>query len=66
MPVLREAYPHLEGKYQRYYRGPYAPQDYTQQVIARVNELRAQYGMDHAHPASERRGSPRGQLQMAL
>ena len=35
MPVLRESFPHLEGKYQHYYKGPYAPKDYTRGYLPR-------------------------------
>src|SRR5438105_6290641 len=34
MPALREAYPLLAGKYERDYRGHYAPKDYTQELVA--------------------------------
>ena len=44
MPALRAAYPHLAGKYERYYRGAYAPKDYTREVIACVHRLREKYG----------------------
>ena len=67
MPVLREAYPHLEGKYERYYRGPYAPKDYTREVVARVGELRAKYGLDRprAGPDSPPKQST-GQLALGI
>lgn len=45
MPVLREAYPHLLPRYVQYYRGPYAPQYYTQEVLAKVAELREKWGL---------------------
>ena len=66
MPVLREAYPHLEGKYERYYKGPYAPKDYTREVVARVGELRAKYGLNRpqAHAAPPRQ--PAGQLRLTF
>ena len=64
MPALREAYPHLAGKYERYYRGPYAPADYTREVIALVNRLRARWGFTANH---HQRLTPRaGQLQLAI
>ncbi len=65
MPALREAYPHLAGKYERYYRGPYAPKDYTREVIAIVNRVRERCGFaaDHHRP---RGPEPRGQLQLAI
>jgi len=49
MPALREAYPHLAGKYERYYRGAYAPKDYTREVIALVNRLRTKHGFTGEH-----------------
>jgi DNA repair photolyase len=66
MPALREAYPHLTTRYEKYYRGAYAPKEYTQQVLAKVSELREKYGFgERAHgPAPQRERS--GQLQMAL
>ena len=62
MPALREAYPHLAGKYERYYRGPYAPKDYTREVIARVGEIRTKYGLDRPRVGPD---SPR-QLALGL
>jgi DNA repair photolyase len=60
MPVLREAYPHLEGKYERYYKGPYAPKDYTREVVTLVGEIRARYGLDptekHRPPSKQTAG----------
>jgi DNA repair photolyase len=66
MPVLREAYPHLEGKYERYYQGTYAPKDYTREVVAVVGELRAKYGLDrdHAHIPAPRQ--PAGQMALGI
>jgi DNA repair photolyase len=49
MPALREAYPHLAGKYERYYRGPYAPKDYTREVIALVTRIRDRHGFADGH-----------------
>jgi len=66
MPALREAYPYLMPRYEKYYRGPYAPKEYTQQVLAKVSELREKYGFAE-RPHSSAPGQPgRGQLQMAL
>jgi len=66
MPALREAYPHLTARYEKYYRGAYAPKEYTQQVLAKVSELREKYGFgERTHaPAPQREHA--GQLQMAL
>jgi DNA repair photolyase len=66
MPALREAYPHLMPHYEKYYRGAYAPKDYTRQVLAKVSELRAKYGFvdeDNAPPVIS---EPQGQLRMAV
>lgn len=63
MPALRDAYPHLTARYEKYYRGPYAPREYTQHVIERVSELRQKWGMSSSRvdPAGFK-----GQLTMAL
>jgi DNA repair photolyase len=69
MPALREAYPHLVGKYERYYRGAYAPKDYTREVIASVHRLREKYGFTSGHQHEVRREfEPRlgGQMPLAL
>jgi len=63
MPALRDAYPHLAPKCERYYRGAYAPKEYTQQVMAKVSELRAKYGFDREHVRPE---PTRGQMQLAI
>jgi len=66
MPALREAYPHLMPRYEKYYRGAYAPKEYTQQVLAKVSELRERYGFsERAHAPTPQR-EHLGQLQMAL
>jgi DNA repair photolyase len=65
MPALREAYPHLAGKYERYYRGPYAPKEYSREVIALVSRIRDRHGFGDSHEA--RLQVPvRGQLAMSL
>jgi DNA repair photolyase len=66
MPVLREAYPHLEGKYERYYKGPYAPKGYAREVVARVGEVRAKYGLDRPAHGETRPPQRAGQIRMAL
>ena len=66
MPALRETYPHLTARYEKYYRGAYAPKDYTQQVMAKVSELRAKYGFSERPHAPALKGEPVGQLQMAM
>jgi DNA repair photolyase len=66
MPALREAYPHLVPRYEKYYRGAYAPKEYTQQVLAKVSELREKYDFsERAHAPAPPREHP-GQLQMAI
>lgn len=66
MPALRAAYPHLTSRYEKYYRGSYAPKEYTQQVLAKVSELRSRYGFtERAHPPT-REQEPAGQLQLAI
>jgi DNA repair photolyase len=66
MPALRAAYPHLTPRYEKYYRGAYAPKDYTQQVIAKVSELREKYGLSERVHAPAPKTEPAGQLPMAL
>jgi len=66
MPALRAAYPHLTPRYEKYYRGAYAPKEYTQQVMAKVSELREKYGFGERVHAPARTSEPVGQLQMAL
>lgn len=63
MPFLRETYPHLLPTYERFYRGAYAPKNYTQNVAAAVDEVREQFGM-----TPDRRPAPKavGQLQLAV
>ncbi len=62
MPFLREAYPHLSERYARYYRGPYAPKTYTQDVHRVVERLRLKYDL-----LAPRRVQPvAGQMQLAM
>jgi hypothetical protein len=58
--------PHLEPRYQKYYSGAYAPKEYTQQVLAKVSELREKYGFSERVHAPASKSEPSGQLQMAL
>jgi hypothetical protein len=51
MPFLRETYPHLLPQYERYYRGAYAPRDYSEQVSATVQELRQRWELTPRHEA---------------
>ena len=63
MPFLRETYPHLLPQYQKFYRGTYAPESYTQEASAAVREARERYGMNG------KREQPRekvGQLGLAI
>jgi DNA repair photolyase len=63
MPFLREAYPHLQERYWKYYRGPYAPRTYTSEVHEVVRRLKERFGMT----AREAAPAPaRGQLQLAM
>jgi DNA repair photolyase len=62
MPFLRESYPHLAERYAKYYRGAYAPQNYTQQVHQVVERLRMKYGLVRSEPV----GPSAGQLVMAV
>ena len=63
MPFVRESYPHLNPLYARLYAGPYAPEEYTERIMALVEELRQRYGF-LAH--RELPTAPAGGLQMAL
>jgi hypothetical protein len=65
MPLLREAYPHLEPAYARLYRRTYPDQDYTQQVLRVVNEARRRCQLPVALPPRRLQG-PQGRLQLAL
>lgn len=69
MPALRAAYPHLAGKYERYYRGAYAPKDYTREVIANVHRIREKYGFTsdaNHHDLVTRERAPVRDSQIAL
>jgi len=66
MPALREAYPHLTPRYEKYYRGSYAPEEYTQQVLAKVSELREKYGFSEQAHGPVQQAPVGGQLQMSL
>jgi DNA repair photolyase len=66
MPALREAYPHLMPRYEKYYRGAYAPKEYTQQVLAKVSELREKYDFGERAHAPAPQQERVGQLQMAI
>ena len=63
MPFLRETYPHLLPQYQRFYRGAYAPASYSEEVHAKVQELRERCGLVPRHEEPRRQA---GQLALAL
>jgi len=65
MPFLRETYPHLLPQYERFYRGAYAPRSYTDEVHAKVQELRERCGLTPRHEVAERRERV-GQLQLSF
>jgi DNA repair photolyase len=64
MPQLRDANPHLLPRYEKFYRGLYAPRYYTQEVLAKVEELRLHFGFKEIAPREE--PQPRGQLKLAI
>ena len=64
MPFLREAHPHLLPQYRRLYRGAYAPERYTEEVMAKIDELRSRYGLHERGAMTQ--GEERGQLALAL
>jgi DNA repair photolyase len=63
MPFLREAYPHLQERYWKFYRGPYAPHSYTSEVHEVVRRLKERFGMAERETAA---APSRGQLQLAI
>lgn len=63
LPFLREAYPHLQERYAKYYRGAYAPGSYTREVHAFVRRLKERFGMAAREAAP---APPRGQLQLVM
>ena len=66
MPMLKEAYPHLNAGYNRLYSNKtYAPQDYTKVVLDTVDRVRRQWDLpDRA--AVQTNAPARGQLQLAF
>ena len=64
MPFLRETYPHLLPQYERFYKGAYAPRNYTEEVRAAVERLRESVGINERR--NERRREPVGQIKMAI
>ena len=63
MPFLREAYPRLSRAYAQMYRRTYAPQQYTEQVLAMLDSLRHKWGLDERFQEER---EPVGQLQLAI
>ncbi len=63
MPFLRETYPHLLPKYERFYRGAYAPRRYTEEVHSIVQDLRERWGLTARQQPPRR---PVGQLQLVM
>jgi DNA repair photolyase len=63
MPALRAAYPHLLPRYRDLYRGAYAPDRYSREVIAKVEELRERWGLNAQRVLD---GPRAGQLKLAL
>ena len=63
MPFLRESYPHLLPQYERFYKGAYAPQTYTEEVRATVEALRERWGLTGRHETPKREV---GQMTLAM
>ena len=66
MPMLKEAYPHLNAGYNRLYSNKtHAPQDYTKTTLDTVDRVRRQWDLpDRAKVQTSR--PVRGQLQLAF
>jgi DNA repair photolyase len=64
MPFLREAHPHLLPEYHRLYGGAYAPKQYTEQVMAKIDELRNRWGLHDRGTLLQ--GQQKGQLALAF
>jgi len=66
MPMLKEAYPHLDAGYNRLYANKaYAPEQYTKIVLETVDRVRRQWGLPDRAKIQEKM-EPRGQLQFAF
>ena len=65
MPLLKEAYPHLTPGYQQLFRNTYAGKDYTESVLATVDEARRRHRLPSVTPAREL-NAPRQSHQLAL
>ena len=66
MPLLKEAFPHLNSGYNRLYANKaYAPEQYTKIVLDTVDRVRRQWGLPDRAKVRENM-EPRGQLQFAF
>ena len=66
MPMLKEAYPHLDAGYNRLYANKaYAPEQYTKLVLETVDRVRRRWGLPDRAKSQEKM-EPRGQLQFAF
>ena len=66
MPILKEAFPHLNPGYNRLYANrAYAPEQYTKIVLDTVDRVRRQWGLPDRAKIRENM-EPRGQLQFAF
>ena len=65
MPMLREAYPHLTRGYAQLYRKTYAPREYTDAVLAVVEESRRKWGLPKKRPERQLQARQQ-QLQFSL
>ena len=66
MPMLREAYPHLNPGYNRLYNNKtYAPKDYTKTVMDTVGRVRRQWNLPDRAKVQENMAT-KGQLQLAF
>ena len=63
--MLRESYPHLTTAYDKMYRKPYAPKEYTSMVLKAVDKARWEWGLQVMEPTKDLRGRQR-QLELAL
>ena len=65
MPLLREAYPHLERGYAKLYRKTYAPEEYTKSVLSIVDRERRRWGL-HRRERDPAPKPSRGQLEFSM
>ena len=67
MPALRELHPHMPPQYARYYRGPFDPSRYTEELLAVIAGLRRRYELpDQPGGAWLAQALPGGQMTLAL